>query len=286
MEILKGDKIAELFAANNKTEIAVVEQFLALLNIMMSFPGSTFQSYVTHILKLTVEIYPHVAEKEGFIGVKEAIFQVLYMILLTHLNHCQDQELQLAMKAFHYSFQRLSDLSIFKKNLHFLADLNKRIKLFSKEFFVKDWRNVFLQTFFKVLFDGMHRILEDDIIPVIFELASVDLNSFFIKVLPGLIAGLSVIPSPVKADILMNFSRDTDMPTFSRNMQQMVGSPCTLNLLTYSCVLVVNISFRNNATLGIYSVFVFTVFFLLKKHRNTIAMKRNTTFENKQNIKK
>lgn len=230
MDILGRDKISLLFESKNESEIEVVEHFLGLLNILMSFPGSTFQSYLTHILQLTISgIYPHVAGKEEFIGVKESIFQVLYTILLTHWNNCGDQELQLVMKAFQHSFQQLSDLPVFKRNLFYLRDLNNRNRLFSKEFFAIHWKNEFLYTFLKLLFDGMHRILEDEIIPIIFDLASVDLNGFFGTILPSMISQLPLLQNQ-KSQLLQEFSHDCDSPTFSRNIQQLLSGYRVLSL--------------------------------------------------------
>ena len=160
---------------------------------------------------------------------KESVFQVLYTILLTHWNNCGDMELQLVMKAFQHSFQELTDLSVFKKNIYYLQDLNKRNRLFSKEFFIVQWRPEFLQSLLKVLFDGMHRILEDELIPVVYELAIVELNSFFSQVLPAVINTLPIVTSH-KAQLLQEFSQDTDAPTFTRNVQQMLSSYRVISL--------------------------------------------------------
>ena len=161
----------------------------------MSFPGSLFHVYLNNVLELTVKtIYPHVAGKDEFIGVKESVFQVLYTILLNHWSNCGNNELQIVMEAFQHSFTQLSDLPVFKRNLFYLRDLNKRNTLFTKTFFVQNWRTIFLHQFLTILFDGMHRILEDEIIPIVFELACVDFNSFYGNILPGSISVLPLDP--------------------------------------------------------------------------------------------
>lgn len=114
----------------------------------MSFPGSTFISFIPQILQLFSDTYPKIGNIDGFIGIKESLFQLLYTILLSHSNTCSEVELQIILNAFYYSFQRLSDLSVFKKNLFYLSDLNKRIRLFSKEYVINNWKNRFLQIFF------------------------------------------------------------------------------------------------------------------------------------------
>ena len=231
MEILQGDRIAAIFASKRESEVEVVEQFLGLLNILMSFPGSTFKSYVNHIINLTLGIYPFVSGKDEFMGVKEAVFQVLYTVLLSHWNSCADKELESIMNAFRHSFEQLSDLPVFKNNLFYLRDLNKRNRLFSKDYFALHCRPHFLHTFLGILFGGMHGILEEDIIAILYELAALDFATFFSQVLRGFLGALPDISSPHKLQLLDQFPQDTDAPSFSRNVQQMVGQ---LNLACLS----------------------------------------------------
>lgn len=223
MEVLQGDRIAAIFASKRESEIEVVEQFLGLLNILMSFPGSTFQSYVSHVVSLTTAIYPLVANTQDFVHVREAIFQVLYTVLLTHSVSCTEDEQKTIMGIFLASFQQLSDLSVFKNNLFFLNDLNKRNRLFSRESIAKNVRPAFLQTLLMLLFGGMHGIVEEDIISFLFELASLDFAAFYSQVLCGTLSGLTGLSNSQKAQLLALFGQEIDFPTFSRNCHQMVS---------------------------------------------------------------
>ena len=84
------------------------------------------------------------------------------------------------------------------------------------------WGNQFIHTLFIVLLQASHSIWQDEIIPIIYDIAAISFDSFFNQILPALCQSLPSISDADKQTILLQFSRETDIPTFTRNVQQMV----------------------------------------------------------------
>jgi hypothetical protein len=156
------------------------------MTFLIQDSSNSFDSLLPPILTLCMEqLFPSTTPSD--IEVKQALFALLYNVLLYKgklffVNQTPEgmQALMGILFTVKNSFEIL-ELSIFKQNLEALQLLNQKHKLYSRNGFL-DMKYAFLNTFMTILVDKSCDLLRDQVIEVIFGIASINFEDFYDKV--------------------------------------------------------------------------------------------------------
>ncbi|XP_059052098.1 exportin-6-A [Achroia grisella] len=115
------------------------------------------------------------------------------------------------------------DLDLLRINMDTLHVLNHKWKLYHKVIFRTEFLAQFLSVLLATLVEGGSRaLLREEVMGALHAMASVDFTTFrqaflphFLNTLPGL--------SPQHIEELSNFPPDTDLPTFTQNIQRLMN---------------------------------------------------------------
>ncbi|GBP60030.1 Exportin-6 [Eumeta japonica] len=116
------------------------------------------------------------------------------------------------------------DIELFRLNLKTLDTLNTKWKLYHKVIF----RSEFLAQFLSVLLasvcerGGGRALLRDEVLAAIHAMAAVDFLAFRRAFLPHFLSSLSDL-TPQHIALLSEFPPDTDLPTFTQNIQRLMN---------------------------------------------------------------
>lgn len=225
----------------------VVEKLLLLLQQVVQEPGSSFKKFVPNTISLCMDqIYPVIAEKPSA-EVKPTLFELLHHILLynwryffktnviTSLGEAGHETLQneqhftKIMEAFGHSFLQ-PDIRIFKQNLGALENLNNKWKLYHKVYFKTVMLGQFMNVLLQTLISKSHDLLHEEIVLTIYNMASVDFISFYSNFLHRFLTTSENLDANQKIALLQNFKHETDLPSFTQNVQRFVSD------LRYYCI--------------------------------------------------
>jgi hypothetical protein len=114
----------------------------------------------------------------------------------------------------------------FKKNLAIFDDLDRTHNLFMQEDFRRDMRPAFIQSLLGLLVANTHQLLEEELLVTVFGLASVDIENFYLEVLPRFVRefvraakGVDVSDSALQ-ELLSVLPNVTDMPSFTMRFHE------------------------------------------------------------------
>eukprot|EP00039_Didymoeca_costata_P014400 m.232075 g.232075 ORF g.232075 m.232075 type:complete len:1118 (-) comp16015_c0_seq11:2348-5701(-) len=216
-----------------------LQTFLRILCLFLQDRSAVFKGYIPQIVSLCVDrIYPIVEAQPTAVGVRLVLFDVFKLILSEHwrfffpskrrdhsvaMPQMENQQCFLAiMHAFCLSFQQ-TDINLFKQNLSTLKELNEHQKIFQKDVFRENLQQGFLETLFQAMFSGAFKLLHDQILSVIHDLAAVDFNNFFSVFLPQMLHQLNGLNDAQKHELAARFPPVTDIPTFTHNVNVFVN---------------------------------------------------------------
>ncbi|ERE71046.1 exportin-6-like protein [Cricetulus griseus] len=126
------------------------------------------------------------------------------------------------MQAFGQSFLQ-PDIHLFKQNLFYLETLNSKQKLYHKKIFRTTMLFQFVNVLLQVLVHKSHDLLQEEIGIAIYNMASVDFDSFFAAFLPEFLTSCDGVNANQKNVLGQNFKMDRDLPSFTQNVHRLVN---------------------------------------------------------------
>ena len=240
-----------LFAHNNGSNLTdgnelkskVIESFLNILTFVVQQPQ--FKSLLPGILSFCINnIHPFVLQCE-FTELKKSLFNFLHQLLLNnwkyffpnnlsetfyrtnnqHKEQVQNEhEFVRIMDMFGQSFLQ-NDIHVFKHNLDVLENLNLRLKLYNKEIFKSSMLRHFLYLFIQALLTKSLTLFQDDLFQIIYHLASVDFDNFFINFIPQFLYDCDDLNDDQR-NVLATKSfktNETDFPSFVSNLSMFIN---------------------------------------------------------------
>ncbi|KAI0218442.1 Exportin-6-A [Lamellibrachia satsuma] len=241
MTLFTKEQLAEIIQNESEAGIKVVDRFLKILELIVQEPGSAFKAFLPNIISICMDhIYPIIAQKPT-VDIKPALYELLHELLqnnwryffkdsvLTVLKSSQNdenvenqQQFIDIMQAFGQSFLQ-PDIAIFRQTLQTLQDLNSKWKLYHKGIFRETMLYQFLTVLLQVLVCRSHDLLQEEIGVTVYNMASVDFDTFYACFLPTFLAGCDGIDASQKAVLAQNFKMDCDLPSFSQSLQRFVS---------------------------------------------------------------
>nr|XP_032655284.1 exportin-6 [Chelonoidis abingdonii] len=241
LNMFTREQLAESILHEGSTGCHVVEKFLKILQVVVQEPGQVFKPFLPSIISLCMEqVYPIIAERSSP-DVKAELFELLFRVLhhnwryffkSTVLASVQrgiaeeqmENEAQFSaiMQAFGQSFLQ-PDIHLFKQNLFYLETLNTKQKLYHKKIFRTTMLFQFVNVLLQVLVHKSHDLLQEEIGIAIYNMASVDFDSFYSAFLTEFLASCDGVDSNQKNVLGRNFKMDRDLPSFTQNVHRLVN---------------------------------------------------------------
>ncbi|CAL4098469.1 unnamed protein product, partial [Meganyctiphanes norvegica] len=225
---------------DNTAAIGVVEKFLKLLELIVSEPGQSFKRFVPNTITLCMDhIYPVVSERSSP-EVKGPLFELLRCLLehnwkfffrssvhqslgAANMDYVENeaQFIQI-MQALGQSFMQ-PDISIFKHNLETMESLNSKYKLYHRAVFRNSMLGQFITVLLQVLVHRSQDILQEEITITIYNMASVEFETFFAAFVVHFLQNMEGLSNDQRSTLKENFKTDTDLPTFTQNVQRFIN---------------------------------------------------------------
>uniref|UniRef100_F6VAC3 Exportin-6 n=1 Tax=Ornithorhynchus anatinus TaxID=9258 RepID=F6VAC3_ORNAN len=241
LNMFTREQLAESILHEGSTGCRVVEKFLKILQVVVQEPGQVFKPFLPNIISLCMEqVYPIIAERPSP-DVKAELFELLFRILHHNWRYFfksnvlasvqrgiaeeqMENEAQFSaiMQAFGQSFLQ-PDIHLFKQNLFYLETLNTKQKLYHKKIFRTTMLFQFVNVLLQVLVHKSHDLLQEEIGIAIYNMASVDFDSFYSAFLPEFLSGCDGVDSNQKNVLGRNFKMDRDLPSFTQNVHRLVN---------------------------------------------------------------
>ncbi|RZF34382.1 hypothetical protein LSTR_LSTR008921 [Laodelphax striatellus] len=211
------------------------EELLRLLTIIVEQPSNCYKLFVPSCLELCLDhIYPHIALVSSP-QIKPAFFNLFKSILTHRWNYFysgslmgsesvleQEERFRQIMMAFGQSLTQ-TDITVFKQNLQTLEMLNQKWKLYHKDIFRLEFLGKFLTVLLNSLVEKSHALLSEEIATAVFNMAAVDFSTFFNNFIPHFLSETAGIDSHQRDSLYRNTKQDTDLPSFSQNIQRLVN---------------------------------------------------------------
>uniref|UniRef100_A0A7M4E1U5 Exportin 6 n=1 Tax=Crocodylus porosus TaxID=8502 RepID=A0A7M4E1U5_CROPO len=241
LNMFTREQLAESILHEGSTGCRVVEKFLKILQVVVQEPGQVFKPFLPSIISLCMEqVYPIIAERSSP-DVKAELFELLFRVLHHNWRYFfksnvlasvqrgiaeeqMENEAQFSaiMQAFGQSFLQ-PDIHLFKQNLFYLETLNTKQKLYHKKIFRTTMLFQFVNVLLQVLVHKSHDLLQEEIGIAIYNMASVDFDSFYSAFLPEFLASCDGVDSNQKNVLGRNFKMDRDLPSFTQNVHRLVN---------------------------------------------------------------
>jgi hypothetical protein len=244
---------------NNRSKI--LENLLKLLTFVVQQPVYSYKpqasSLIPGILALvlnqisplvTIEDQANATHNQNPIsdpGVVSSLFDFYYELLnnnfkyffgskaVTSLNGPlvdHEGEFVKIMESYGRSFlSSKTDIQVYRKNLNSLLVLHQKFGLFEKDYFRRNLLKEFLTLFLRTFVCKSHELFHDELINIIYLLASIDMNSFHTCFLPEFVTNILTNNTTANNSLQLannilqvkeSFSTSKDLPSFSLNLQK------------------------------------------------------------------
>ncbi|KAJ8284173.1 hypothetical protein COCON_G00030230 [Conger conger] len=241
LNLFTREQLAESVMQDGGAGCQVVERFLKVLQVVVQEPGQAFKPFLPKIISLCMEqLYPMLAEHSSP-DVKAELFELLYQVLHHNWRHFfkssvlasmrrnaseepveNQAQFTAAMQAFGQSFLQ-PDIHIFKQNLFYLESLNSKHKLYHKKLFCSTMLFHFINVLLQVLVRRSHDLLQEEIGLAVYNMASVDFDSFYSTFLPQFLSGCQGIDANQRNALGCSFKMERDLPSFTQSVQRLVN---------------------------------------------------------------
>ncbi|XP_066546307.1 exportin-6 [Amia ocellicauda] len=241
LNMFTREQLAESILQEGSAGCRVVEKFLKILQVVVQEPGQAFKPFLPSIISLCMEqVYPIVAERSSP-DVKAELFELLYQVLHHNWRYFfkssvlasvqrgvseepMENEAQFiaTMQAFGQSFLQ-PDIHIFKQNLSYLEALNSKHKLYHKKLFRTTMLFHFINVLLQVLVHKSHDLLQDEIALAVYNMASVDFDSFYSAFLPEFLNSCQGVDANQRTVLGRNFKMERDLPSFTQSVHRLVN---------------------------------------------------------------
>ncbi|PNF22047.1 Exportin-6 [Cryptotermes secundus] len=238
--VFTREHLAESLGQESGAGTRVVEKFLQLLQLVMAEPSASFKRFVPSTISLCLDhVYPLVADMPSP-DVKPALFGVLHAVLLhkwqyfyrTSVLHTLSEpgvegiencERFVAILRAYGQPLLQPDINLFGQNLHTLEELNSKWKLYHKALFREELLPQFLTVLLDSLIHKSHTLLGDEIAVALYNMAAVNFMAFHDAFLPQFLRSTDGLDDGQRSILQRNFQNDTDLPSFTQNIQQLVN---------------------------------------------------------------
>ncbi|KAL1478749.1 hypothetical protein MTO96_034861 [Rhipicephalus appendiculatus] len=208
-----------------KSAASGLEWLLALLLPLVREPS--LGEFLPAILRLCLDqVHPRLAQCPALVPVLgPPLFELLEQCLVCHWRRFfpggvaapeelhNGPEFGRLLSAYGWSL-RMGEPGLVRQNLLALSALNRRCRLFHKVAFRECLLAQFVEALLSCLVSSPVRdLLRDEFQQLLFELAAVDFEVFYGRLLPALVP-----PEP-----LASLAWERDLPSFSRQMERLVG---------------------------------------------------------------
>ncbi|KAG9349889.1 hypothetical protein JZ751_026242 [Albula glossodonta] len=241
LNMFTREQLTESITQEGTAGCQVVERFLKILQVVVQEPSQAFKPFLPSIISLCMEqIYPILAERSSP-DVKAELFELLYQVLHHNWRYFfknsvlasvqrnppeepMENEAQFTaiMQAFGQSFLQ-PDIHIFKQNLSYLESLNSKHKLYHKKLFCTSMLFHFINVLLQVLVHRSHDLLQEEIALAIYNMASVDFDSFYSTFLPEFLRSCQGIDANQCTVLGRNFKMERDLPSFTQSVHRLVN---------------------------------------------------------------
>ncbi|KAJ8364159.1 hypothetical protein SKAU_G00129900 [Synaphobranchus kaupii] len=241
LNMFTREQLAESIMQEGSAGCRVVERFLKILQVVVQEPGQAFKPFLPSIISLCMEqVYPILAEHSSP-DVKAELFELLYQLLhhnwryffktsvlaSVHRNAPEEPveneaQFTAAMQAFGQSFLQ-PDIHIFKQNLSYLESLNSKHKLYHKKLFCTSMLFHFINVLLLVLVRRSHDLLQEEIVLAVYNMASVDFDSFYSAFLPHFLSSCQGVDANQRNVLGCNFKMERDLPSFTQSVHSVVN---------------------------------------------------------------
>lgn len=238
--VFTREHLAESLGQEGGAGTRVVEKFLELLQLVMAEPGASFKRFVPSTISLCLDhVYPLVADTPSP-NVKPALFGVLHAILLHKWQYfyqttvlralsepgvegIENREQFVAiLRAYGQSLLQ-PDINLFGQNLRSLEELNSKWKLYHKALFREELLPQFLTVLLHSLIHKSHALLGEEIAVALYNMAAVNFVAFHNAFLSQFLHSTDGLDDGQRSILQRNFKTDTDLPTFTQHIQQLVN---------------------------------------------------------------
>lgn len=239
MGLFSKEQLAETISHESSAAHRVIEKFLKILQIIVQEPGSAFKRFIPSIINICMEhIYPIIAQRPSP-DMKHVLYELLHELLLNNWRYFfkssvlmslnskeetveNEPQFTAIMQAYGQSFLQ-TDIAVFRQNLESLEKLNSKWKLYKKPIFYKGMQLQFMNVLLQVLVHKSHDLLQEEIVVIVYNMASVDFDRFYAEFLPQFLSGCEGLDPSQKHMLAQNFKVEKDLPTFTQNLQRFVN---------------------------------------------------------------
>ncbi|XP_021927529.1 exportin-6 isoform X3 [Zootermopsis nevadensis] len=238
--VFTREHLAESLGQEGGAGTRVVEKFLQLLQLVMAEPSASFKRFVPSTISLCLDhVYRLVADTPSP-DVKPALFGVLHAILLHKWQYFYRTSVLRALsepgvegienrehfvgilQAYGQSLLQ-PDINLFGQNLRSLEELNTKWKLYHKALFREELLPQFLTVLLHSLVHKSHALLGEEIAVCLYNMAAVNFVAFHNAFLPQFLHSTDGLDDGQRSILQRNFKNDTDLPSFTQNIQQLVN---------------------------------------------------------------
>ncbi|KAG8298855.1 Exportin-6 [Homalodisca vitripennis] len=131
-------------------------------------------------------------------------------------------QLAAILQAFGESLMQ-NDITLFSQNLQALEILNLQWKLYQRELFRTQFLPEYLTLLLNTLILKTHALRADEIATAIFNMASVDFETFYLFFLPHFLDHTTGLDSNQRMVLRRNMKADQDLPTFIQNVHRLAN---------------------------------------------------------------
>ncbi|MPC08061.1 exportin-6-like [Portunus trituberculatus] len=225
---------------DNPAAVRVVDKFLKLLELIVSEPGQSFKRFIPNTITLCMDhIYPIVSDHTSP-EVKSPLFELLRCLLEHNWKYFFKPSIHISlgagnwdsieneaqfiqiMQAFGQSFMQ-PDITIFKHNLEAMESLNSKYKLYHKGVFRNSLLVHFITVLLQVLVHRSQDLLQEEITITVYNMAAVDFSTYFGAFVPHFLQNMDGLDADQRTALKANFKTDTDLPTFTQNVQRFIN---------------------------------------------------------------
>jgi len=192
--------------------------------------GKEYDTLIPSIVSLCLNQIAPAMKNDVAFDVRETFYRLIFDLLLQHWNYFfvknADQSRQIEtlylLEIIANSFAS-GEIQIFRTNLAALEHLNSTRVIYQQPLFINRIAYDIIKMFFEVLIAKAHNLYREEIISAIYNMVSPYFDVFFNTFLPMILENSKELIGAQKNQLARGFTRDTDLPTFTLNMNQFIA---------------------------------------------------------------
>ncbi|XP_044759917.1 exportin-6 [Coccinella septempunctata] len=242
-----------LKVALQNVDMACIEKLLEIMKLVVEVPGSAYRTLLPSIVELCLQnLYQMVLNKsKENPEVYLALLKLLYSLLAHRWQYFHQSqvragfspcveggvaggpqkphELITILEIFGQALLQ-EDINISKFSIGALEDLDQKWNLYMKDIFREHLLVKFLNVLVGALLNKAYSLLSEDVQIAIFHMADCNHQIFFDTFLPEFVCSLEGLTAPQRQELVKNFQREKDMPSFINQLKMFVRRAQTLTM--------------------------------------------------------